>query len=102
MPPYPFFQPAIREFRADPEAFIFKNSELGSIDEINSTDELIRTIAFSLENQMKKNVTAQGSLDRSPGTDPEHPRSGFVGMFDGRMVRNTGNLRASISAVKVS
>jgi len=88
-PPYPFVRPAIREFKANPRTFITDNTEFGSIGEIDSVDELVRSVAFALESQMKKNATAN-STDRSPGTHPNHPQV------------DTGTLRASISAIKVS
>jgi len=97
MPPYPFFRPAIREFKRNPEGFITDNTEYNSVREIESADQLILSVGAALESKMKVNVTAQGnSLDRSPGTDPEHPRSGFQGEFEGRVYDNTGNLRARI------
>jgi len=89
MPPYPWFRPAIRELKANPESFILSNTDFSSIDDIDSTDELITTVAAALENQMTNNVNAQKSVDRSPGTHPEHPQ------------RDTGNLTASIQAVRV-
>jgi len=88
-PPYPWFRPAIRELKANPERFIVKNSNLNGLNDINSTKELVEATAFALESQMKKNVTAQGSVDRSPGTKPDHPKV------------QSGNLRASISAVRI-
>jgi len=87
-PPYPFFEPAIREFEANPESFLLDNTELGGLDEIDSTEELIRNVARALEGQMKRNATAQAP-NRSPGTHPEHPRV------------ESGNLRARISARRV-
>jgi len=90
MPPYPWFRPAIREFRANPERFITDETGYSSLDEIPSADALVTAVAESLVAQLKKNVTAQGSVDRSPGTDPEHPKV------------QTGTLRNSIQAVRVS
>jgi hypothetical protein len=86
--PYPFFRPAIREFKANPEAFILKNTELNALDGVDSADEMVRTVAFALEAQMKRNANAnQGN--RSPGTHPDHP------------VVQTGNLVARISATRI-
>lgn len=90
MPPYPWFRPAIREFKANPESFIRDNTDFASIDEIESTEEMVATVAAALQNQMENNVNAQKSVDRSPGTDPEHPQ------------RDTGNLTASILAVRIN
>jgi len=88
-PPYPFFRPAIREFKANPETFILKNSELDALDGIDSANELIRIVARSLESQIKTNATA-GAPNRSPGTDSQHPKV------------QSGNLRARIVSRRVS
>jgi len=88
-PPYPWFRPAIREFKANPTDFVTDNTEFSSIREIPNGDILVKAIATALENQMTDNVNAQKAVDRSPGTHPEHPR------------RDDGNLTASISAVRV-
>jgi hypothetical protein len=88
MPPYPFFRPAIREFRLDPEIFLRTNQQT-TPDEIESVDALVENIAFGLENQMTLNATAAASFGRSPGTDAEHP------------LRQTGNLAASIQAQRI-
>jgi phage gpG-like protein len=90
MPPYPWYQPAIREFKANPERFIMDNTDFSSIDEIQNTKEMVATVATALQTQMEKNVNAQKSGDRSPGTHPEHPR------------RDTGNLTASIKSIRIS
>jgi hypothetical protein len=91
MPPYSWFRPAIREFKRDPEAFIADTTGFGGIDEIRSTEELTKAIATGLSNRMQDNVNAQdASADRSPGVDPEHPK------------RDTGNLTASIQAVRIN
>jgi len=88
-PPYPFFRPAIREFRANPESFILDNSDFGSLDEIDSTEDLITGIAVSLENQITTNANANRG-GRSPGVDSDHP------------VVDTSNLVNSISAVRIN
>lgn len=87
MPPYPFFQPAIREFQASPESFVRKHTGR-SFEEAESTDQVVRWVADALEAQMKMNATA-GAPDRSPGTNAEHPKV------------QTGNLRASIRAQRI-
>jgi len=88
MPPYPSFGPAVNELRADPEAFLLKNSELDGLGDIDSTEELVKNVAFALESQIKTNVTAAAG-GRSPGVDPDHPQV------------QTGNLRARISAKRI-
>jgi len=89
MPPYPWFRPAIREFRLDPEGLITANSGFSSIDEIPDTDTLVKTVASALESKMEANVSAESASDRSPGTHPDHPK------------RVIGNLVNSIEAVRV-
>lgn len=88
MPPYPWLRPALRELRANPRAFVAKNTET-SIDQVDSANELVDVITSALESQMKTNVTAQQATGRSPGTAPDHPKV------------QTGNLRASIKAVRI-
>jgi len=88
MPPYPFFRPALREFRANPEAFLLRNTQFSDLGEIKDGDELVEAIALALESQIKTNATASAT-DRSPGTDADHPQV------------QTGNLRAGIKARRV-
>lgn len=88
-PPYPFFRPAIREFKANPEKFILDNTDYPSIDAIPTANALVNAVSSALERQMKNNASADRSADRSPGTHPEHPK------------RDTGALVASIQAVRV-
>jgi len=88
MPPYPWFRPAVREFRANPERFLTDNTGYTSVEEIPSADALVTAIAQALVNQMESNVSAASSTDRSPGTAPDHPQV------------DTGNLKASIEAVR--
>jgi hypothetical protein len=89
MPPYPFFRPAIREFAANPEGFIKKNTEYKAIDAIPSTDALVEAVAVGLQTQIETNANAAGGTGRSPGVDADHPKV------------DTGNLRASIRAERV-
>lgn len=80
-PPYPFLFPAARDIlnsRGDKLA-----------DETDSLEEFIEKLAKETEKQAKINATA-GRGDRSPGTDPEHPK-----------VRS-GDLRDSIEAERVA
>jgi len=88
-PPYPWFGPAIREFKANPDSFVLDNTNFNSFKEIPNGDTLVRAVANALENRMTDNVNAQKASDRSPGTHPDHPS------------RDSGNLTASISAVKI-
>lgn len=90
MPPYSWFRPAVREFESNPERFITDNTGFTSIDEIPSADMLVTAIAQALVNQMENNVSAASSSDRSPGTAADHPKV------------DTGNLKSSIQAVRVS
>ncbi len=88
MPPYPFFRPAIREFQADPEAFIDEHTQT-TLGEIEDAESLTKAIANALERQIKINATAEAS-GRSPGVDSDHPQV------------QTGNLRAGIEARRVN
>jgi len=88
-PPYPFFRPAIREFKANPQTFILENTAYSTIQEIPNVNQLVRAVASALSNQMKDNASADSASDRSPGTKPDHPK------------RDTGNLVASISFQRV-
>ena len=88
MPPYPFFRPAIRELEADAEAFIAKHTNT-TIADIDSTDGLVKAVAFALERAIAQNANAAGAVDRSPGVDPEHPKI------------QSGNLVNSISAERI-
>lgn len=87
-PPYPFFRPALREFEANPESFILDNTGFGSLNDIESGEELVKSVAGALESQIKTNANANRG-GRSPGTHPNHP------------VVQTGNLVASIQAVRI-
>jgi len=90
MPPYPWLLPATEEFKRDPEGFITDTTAVQSIDEIPSTDALVKVVANGLANRATDNVNAQDpSGDRSPFTHPDHPK------------RDTGNLTADIGAIRV-
>jgi len=81
MPPYPWFRPAIiHVMRARGDAIA---------DSVDTADELVKELAKEMMNQMKENVNAGEAADRSPGTDPEHPKV------------QLGNLRASITARRI-
>ena len=88
MQQYPWLRPAVREFRNDPEGFISDHTTK-SVDNLESADDAVRTVALALETRMKQNVSAGDVASRSPGTEPGHPKV------------QTGNLRASIEAEKV-
>jgi len=88
MPPYQFFRPAVREFKANPRTFLADNTEYGSLSEIDTTDELVKAVAFALESQIKTNATAEAG-GRSPGVDDDHPQV------------QTTNLRSKIKARKI-
>lgn len=88
-PPYPWFKPAIREFKANPETFIISNTGYNTIDEIPTANALVEAVANALSEQMASNASAQSGGDRSPGTDGDHPS------------RDSGNLAASISATRI-
>lgn len=88
--PYPWFRPAINEFKANPKQFIRENTDFESLDELDTAAELVATVAAALQSKMEDNVNAQDpSRDRSPGTHPDHPK------------RDTGTLTASISAQRL-
>jgi len=88
-PPYPFFRPAIREFKANPITFITENTGFSSTEEIPNVNMLVRSVANALSNKMKDNASANSASDRSPGTDSDHP------------VRQSGNLVGSISFERI-
>jgi len=69
----PFFRPALAEARRDIPGFIRDNTRK-TVEEIESADELARTIAFGLERRIKQIIAEKGLID-------------------------TGTLRASVKAV---
>jgi len=73
MDPKPFFRPALAEARRDIPGFVRDNTRK-TIEEIDSADELARTIAFGMERRVKEIITEKGLID-------------------------TGTLRASVRAV---
>lgn len=88
-PPYPWFRPAIREFDADSRAFLFKNTDVSNLGDIETGEELLASVAAGLQTQMEKNASANTAVDRSPGTHPEHPQ------------RDTGVLVSSIQTTRI-
>jgi len=87
MPPYPFFRPAIREFRANPRACVAENAGI-TVDNIETAEGLVEAVALALENQITTNANANRP-GRSPGTDGDHPQV------------DTGNLVNSIQAQRI-
>lgn len=87
MPPYPFFRPAVWELKANPEAFLSKHTD-SAISDIDSTDEMVQTVALALERAITQNANANAP-DRSPGTHPDHPEI------------DTGTLVNSIQAKRI-
>lgn len=76
MDPKPFIRPALAEVRMQGvDGFIDHNTRT-DVDDIDSTPELIRTLALALERRIKQIITAKGLID-------------------------TGTLRASIAAVPI-
>lgn len=90
MPPYSWFRPAVREFKANPETFIVERTGYSSIDDIPNTKAVVQAVAVALQSQMENNVSAVSSSNRSPGVDPDHPK------------RDTGTLVNSISAQRIA
>ena len=66
MEPYPFLFPAMRDVARSWEKY-------GDSDDIDSTEALVKAVAFDIEAQAKKNVRAATAAGRSPGTHPAHP-----------------------------
>lgn len=87
MPPYPFMRPAVNEFKAGPEQFVRKHAGV-EVDEVESADRMVQVVAFAFETAVTQNANANAP-DRSPGTDPEHPKV------------QTGTLVNSIQAERV-
>lgn len=79
-PPYPFLYPAAVDVMANEAEAVIDNSE--------DLEEVMETLAEKVKKQAKINATA-GRSDRSPGTDPDHPKV------------VTGNLRSSITAERI-
>jgi len=81
-PPYPFFEPAIRQFEAIPRTFVFKNTGQ-DIESMDDVDNVVEAVANALATQMRFNVAAQSTGGRSPGTHPLHPK-----IRTGKLVRS--------------
>lgn len=62
MDPRPFFRPALFAYEANLAAAIESDTET-SLDEIDSVDELVRTVAFGLERRIKRIITRKGLVD---------------------------------------
>lgn len=93
-PAYPWVRPAIADYNRDPGAFIARNTDVSSLGDLGGLEDLVKTVAFAFERQLKINVNARNdgagpSGRRSPGTNPDHPGV------------DTGNLINSIRAEQV-
>lgn len=75
--PIPFFRPAVNEVRLQGVDGFIRHNTRKDIEDIDSTRELLQTLAFALEGRIKEIITQKGLVD-------------------------TGNLRASVSAVPIS
>lgn len=62
MDPKPFFRPALAEARRDLEGFIRENSRK-TLQQIDTADELARTIAFALERRVKEIITEKDLIE---------------------------------------
>lgn len=62
MDPKPFFRPAVAAYQANLAAAIDSDTET-TFEEIDSIDELVRTIALGLERRIKRIITAKGLVD---------------------------------------
>lgn len=88
MQAYPWLRPAVNEFKSNPTGFLSSRANT-SVDNVQSTEELVASVALGLERAMTRNVSAPGG-GRSSGTHPSHPK------------RQTGNLAGSIEARRVA
>jgi hypothetical protein len=75
MDPKPFLGPAVDEARRDTVGFIRRNTKT-TVDDIDSAEELVKTLANALERRIKLIITKKGLID-------------------------TGALRASVAAVPI-
>jgi hypothetical protein len=73
MDPKPFLRPALHAYESNLRAAIAADTKT-TVEEIDSVDELVQTIAFGLERRVKRIITQKGLID-------------------------TGALRASVQAV---
>lgn len=63
MDPKPFFRPALAEVRVEGvDGFLRSNTET-TVEDIDTADELVRTLAFALERRIKEIITAKGLID---------------------------------------
>lgn len=69
----PFFRPVLVEAERDLSAFVRDNTKT-SLSQVDSPEELVRTVAFAVERRVKEIITEKGLID-------------------------TGTLRASVQAV---
>lgn len=65
-PPYPFLRPAVGHVMLTQSQQIAQES--------NTSEELMRRLAFAVRDQAKRNARALQTSNRSPGTHPRHPQ----------------------------
>jgi hypothetical protein len=58
----PFFRPAINDARTDTAGFLSRNTQT-SINEIDSAERLVRTLALAVERRVKEIITQKGLID---------------------------------------
>lgn len=88
MQAYPWLRPALKEFENRGETFL-KQTIGASVEDADSTDEVVQLVALALEARMSDNADANRNTTRSPGVESGHPK------------RVTGELVNSIQAIKV-
>lgn len=76
MDPKPFFRPVLAEVKTGMENFIDRNTRT-SVDDIDSIEEFVQTLALAMERRIKEIITEKGLID-------------------------TGTLRASITAMPLA
>lgn len=87
-PPYPYFRPAIKQFKAGLRQSVLKT--IGrDLDDARTARQAVDWVADAFVAQVSLNATAQVAGGRSPGTHPAHPK-----------VR-TGQLRSALTAVEI-
>lgn len=62
MDPKPFVRPALAAYAGSLEAAIAADTNT-TLDQIDSVDELVRTVAFGLERRIKRIITTKGLID---------------------------------------
>jgi len=62
MDPKPFFRPVLAEAQRNLSEFVRSNTEK-TLSDIESPEELVRTIAFAVERRVKEVITEKGLID---------------------------------------